>query len=155
MNWVDVFIIIISVAFAFAGWRFGVIWAAFIIAGLFIGVVLAGQYYQSWGKESWTSIPAFVIILIVVIIASAAVGFLVRGISRFVLLGWVDKLSGMAIGLLVGAIFCAAILSGAAKAGVGEKAISESAVAEFFIEHFPLLLGLLPKKFDSLKGFFV
>jgi membrane protein required for colicin V production len=70
------------------------------------------------------------------------------------MLGWVDKLGGLVIGLFIGAILCAAILSAVAKAGVATGSISQSQLAELLMRRFPLLLGLLPGNFDFLKSLF-
>jgi membrane protein required for colicin V production len=70
------------------------------------------------------------------------------------MLGWVDKLGGLVIGLFIGAILCAAILSAVAKAGVATDSISQSQLAELLMRRFPLLLGLLPGNFDFLKSLF-
>jgi membrane protein required for colicin V production len=159
MNWVDIIIIIISVIFALIALKQGIIQIALFIIGLFVGVVLAGNFHESlgraWGEASWLSVLAFIIIIIVVLISFSVIGFIVKRFLSFALIGWVDKLLGAVFGFLVGLILSAAIFSAVAKVDLATHAISQSPIAELLIDRFPLLLGLLPSSFDFLKNFFI
>lgn len=79
------------------------------------------------------------------------------------MLGWLDSLGGIVLGLLVGAMAVAAILTSVglwvhyAPGGVestSAKAIGDSALANLLIDNFGLVLGLLPGEFDAVKEFF-
>jgi membrane protein required for colicin V production len=154
MNWLDIVVIVVVLAFAFIGLRFGLIRAAAITAGLFVGVTLASRHDGWLGQGSCASIVAFIFIVVLVVIVAGIIGHVLQRILRLIMLGWVDRLAGLVLGTFFGVIFFSAILSAMAKAGVATDAISHSYLAELFVKRFPLLLGLLPENFDFLKSFF-
>ncbi len=162
MNWLDVLIIIISVAFAFIGLQHGLLRAMFTVAGLIGGIYLAGQYYRSvaeqlFGSGSGAEIGAFGLILVAVVVVANLVSLLLqRLLSPLKISGVVDRGGGFVFGLGVGAIMCAAILTIITKYPFGgiEGTISHSSIAELLIDRLPLLLDLLPEEFDFLRDFF-
>ncbi|GAI34600.1 unnamed protein product, partial [marine sediment metagenome] len=75
MNWLDIVILVIIAIATFLGLRIGIIKAALSLAGLIVGVILAGRYYIPFSQQlsfipqaSIAKIVAFVIILIGVMI---------------------------------------------------------------------------------------
>jgi len=162
MSWLDLVIVVVLAVGTFLGLRMGVIKAVLSLAGVIVGVVLAGQYYADLAEAlpffSETSgaakIVAFVIILIVVmVIAVVAARFLKWAVS-VMMLGWVNHLGGAALGLILGAIFCGALLAIWVKwLGAGDT-ITESMIAPVLLDKFPMVLGLLPDEFDAVRSFF-
>ena len=172
MNWLDIVIIVIAVIRAYIGWNQGFIRAVISIAGLIVGILLAGQFADDlaelMGGAQWAYFVAFAIILIVVLIISDIIGGILKKFTKLAMMGWLDSLAGMVLGLLVGAVAVAAILAAAgawahllpeheiiesAKQGMS-KAIADSSLAELLIDKFRLVLGLLPEKFDTIQKFF-
>lgn len=162
MNWLDIVIIIGLIISFVSGIQQGLIKIAFTLVGGIIGVVLAGRYSDALaGKLSFISdsniagIVAFVIILIATLIVASILGMIVKKIASAVLLGWLDKLGGAVLGLLLGAIFIGAILAMWLKYGSsGADVIAGSALARFLLDKFWVVLGLLPAEFDAVHYFF-
>jgi len=173
MNWLDIVIIVIAVIRAYIGWNQGFIRAVISIAGLIVGILLAGQFADDlaevMGGAQWAYFVAFAIILIVVLIISDIIGGILKKFTKLAMMGWLDSLAGMVLGLLIGAVAVAAVLASAgawatallpeheiidsAKQGMS-TAIGDSALAELLIDKFRLVLGLLPDKFDAIQKFF-
>jgi membrane protein required for colicin V production len=161
MNWLDIVIIVVIALLGFAGLRQGIIKTVFGIAGLIGGIVLAGRYYDGLAAllspdgATWTNIAAYAIILFATLIVAGVVGHLVAKVIHFAALGWLDRLVGCILGVFIGGLICAAFLAIVLKYYPGsEAAISHSGLARLLMAGFPLLLALLPAKFDFIRDFF-
>jgi membrane protein required for colicin V production len=162
MNWLDIVIIVVAVLAGIAGLRQGIIRTVFGIAGLIGGIVLAGRYYDglaavlSPAGATWANIAAYAIILLATLIVAGVVGHLVAKLVHFAALGWLDRLVGFILGIVIGGLLCAAVLAIVGKYYPGAEAvISQSVIAKFLMEQFPLLLALLPAEFDFIRDFFI
>jgi len=161
MNWLDIALVILLLIPAFIGLKAGIIKILLTVAGVIVGVVLAGRLSGPLGERlTFISSPgtakvvAFVFILVAVVVLAAVAAFLLRKVVSAILLGWVDKLVGAVLGLLLGAIFWGAILTMWVNfLGPGDT-ITGSALAGFLLDGFPIVLGLLPAEFDSVRSFF-
>ncbi len=117
MNWLDIVILVFVIASAIIGLKTGLIAAVMSLAGIIVGVMLAGRYYMS--LAGWLSslpknvaeIIAFAVILIVVMIIAALLAKLLKRVASAVMLGWLNHLGGFIFGLLMGAITCAVLLA--------------------------------------------
>lgn len=171
MNWVDIIIIIAAVLGAYTGWKQGLVRTVFSFVGLVIGVVLAGQWSPDLAdkisaESDWSYILAFAVILVVVLIIANIIGKIVHGIVKIFMFGWLDTIGGIVLGLCVGALVMAAILTATGPyieyvdklpgnyGTTWVNAIGDSMLAELLIDKFGLLLGLLPGEFDAVKDFF-
>jgi membrane protein required for colicin V production len=161
MNWLDIVIIVVAGILGFVGLRNGIIRTAFSIAGLTGGIFLAGHFYDqlaavlSPSGAAWANIAAYAIILVATLIVAGVIGALVAKLVHLVLLGWLDRLVGFALGFFIGGLLCAAVLAIVVEYYPGtEAAISQSGLARFLMAGFPLLLALLPEEFDSVRDFF-
>jgi membrane protein required for colicin V production len=162
MNWLDIVIIVVAALLGFAGLWQGIIRTVFGIAGLIGGIVLAGRYYGGLAEllfpagAPWANIAAYAIILLATLIVAGVVGHLVAKLVHFAALGWLDRLVGCVLGVVIGGLFCAAVLAIVGKYYLGAEAvISQSGIAKFLMEQFPLLLALLPAEFDFIRDFFI
>ncbi len=162
MSWLDLVIVVVLAVSAFLGLRMSIIKAVLSLAGVIVGVVLAGQYYVALADVlpffSQTSnaakITAFAIILIGVMVIAAVAARFLKWAASAMLLGWVNHLGGAALGLVLGAIFCGALLAIWVKwLGAGDT-ITESMIAPVLLDKFPIVLGLLPDDFDAVRSFF-
>ena len=161
MNWLDIVIIVVAVLLGIMGLRQGIIKTVFGIAGLIVGIVLAGRYYDelaavlSSSGATWANIAAYAIILIATLIVAGVIGSIIAKLVHLVLLGWLDRLVGCVLGVFIGGLLCAAVLAIVVKYYPGTEAvISQSGLAKFLMEGFPLLLALLPGEFDFIRDFF-
>lgn len=162
MNWLDIVIIVVAVLLGLVGLRQGIIKTVLGIAGLIGGIVLAGRYYSglaallSPAAATWANIAAYAIILVVALIVASVVGRLVAKLVHIVMLGWLDRLVGCVLGVVIGGLLCAAILAIVGKYYPSTEAvIIQSVIARFLMGGFPLLLALLPEEFDFIRDFFI
>jgi len=172
VNWVDIVIIVVAALGAITGLKQGLIRMVFTAAGLLIGITLAGNYSGGLAERlsadgaQWASVIAFVIILVAVMVVANLVGAVVRTFVKVLLLGWLDSIGGLVVGLLIGALMIGAIFTvileweagqppvvGGTLSGVA-LAITESSTASLIIDKFRLVLGLLPGRFDVVSDFF-
>ena len=161
MNWLDIVILIIIAIATFLGLRIGIIKAALSLAGLIVGVILAGRYYIPFSQQlsfipqaSIAKIVAFAIILIGVMIIAIVLAVLLKWAAKVMMLGWVNRLGGAVFGLVLGAIFCGALLVMWVKFIGIDGAIAESTLAPILLDRFPVVLALLPSEFDAVRSFF-
>ncbi|MBI2836533.1 MAG: CvpA family protein [Chloroflexi bacterium] len=161
MNWLDIVIIVLLVASIFGGVQNGLIKSALSLAGLIVGITLAGRYYGALAErlafipqDQLAKIVAFAIILGAVMLLAVLIGFLLTSFISSLTLGWMNRVGGAAFGLIVGAISIGAILAIWVKF-LGEVAfIGDSALASFLLDRFPAVLALLPSEFDMVRSFF-
>ena len=161
MNWVDIVILVVVAVATFIGLKIGIIKAALSLAGIIVGVVLAGRFYGALG-ERLTFIPqeniakaaAFAIILIGVMIIAAVLAVVLKRFLSAVMLGWVNHLGGAVFGLVLGAILCGALLTIWVNFLGMPEIIKESNLAIILHDRFPAVLGLLPAEFDAIRSFF-
>jgi membrane protein required for colicin V production len=161
MNWLDIVLIIFIVISIIGGLMQGIIKMLLTIIGLIVGVVLAGRYSGALGdKLTFISDPntaqtvAFIFILIAVLIVAMILAFILRKVASAILLGWIDRLGGAVLGLFLGMIFAGAIVTMYMKFFGSTGVVSESFMASFLLDKFPIVLGLLPKEFNSVKSYF-
>ena len=161
MSWLDIVIIVILIIPTFMGFKAGIVKMLFSIAGIIVGIILAGQFSDSLAgvlpfiaDPGWAKVAAFVIILVVVMVIAAVLAAVIKWALSAVLLGWVNRLGGAVLGFIVGALFCGAVLTMWVKfLGIGDS-ISGSALANVLLDGFPVVLTLLPAEFDSVRSFF-
>ena len=78
MNWLDFVLIAILALGAYQGMKMGLIGAAFIVAGVYIGWLLAGQYSGDVGElfsdslnnETWVTAISYAIIIIAAVVVA-------------------------------------------------------------------------------------
>jgi membrane protein required for colicin V production len=161
VNWLDIVIIVFIAVPAFLGLKAGIIKALFTAAGVIIGVVLAGRLSGALGgaltfiSDAGTArVVAFAIILIAVMIASMVAAKLVKWAVSAVLMGWLNYLGGAVLGAILGFIFCGAALTMWVKFLGISAVIENSLLAGVLLNGFPVVMGLLPSDFSSVRSFF-
>ena len=161
MNWLDVIVVIAIVIFTFLGLRMGIIKAVLSLAGLIVGVVLAGRYYVPFSggltfisSDNVAKIVAFAIILIGVMVVARVVAGLLKRVVSMLMLGWIDRVGGAIFGLVLGATLCGALLAIWIKYLGMADAIADSALAFLLLDRLPMVLALLPGEFDGVRSFF-
>jgi membrane protein required for colicin V production len=159
MNWLDIVILVVIAVATFSGLIIGLISAALSLAGIIVGIMLAGRYYLAFSQhlgfsENVAQIVAFAIILFGVMLIALILALVLRWAFSLINLGWLDRIGGAVFGLAAGTLLCGAVLAMWVKfMGAGTTVIG-SALASFLLEHFPIVLGLLPAEFDTVRSFF-
>ena len=161
MNWLDIVIIILIAIPTLTGLRTGIIKAALSLAGVIVGVILAGRFYAALAgrltfipQENVAGIVAFAIILVAVMIVAGVLASVLKWIASAVMLGWINRLGGAVFGFLLGAVFCAVLLAIWVKFLGLVGPVDESGLAIFLLDRFPAILTLLPEEFNSIRSFF-
>lgn len=161
MNWLDIAIIVILAINVFVGLKMGLIKIVLGLVGMVVGVVLAGQFYSQLAEqltfissEGVANVVAFAIIFLGILIIAMIVAGLLKQVASVVMLGWVNRLGGIVLGVLMGGVTCAALLAAWVKFfGAGDTIIN-SLLAGVLLDSLPVVLGLLPAEFDSVRTFF-
>ncbi len=161
MNWLDIIIIVLLAIPTLIGLRIGIIKAALSLAGVIIGVILAGRFYVALSEqltfipqENLAKIAAFAIILVIVMLVAGILASVLKWLASIVMLGWVNRLGGAVFGFVLGAIFCGVLLAIWAKFLGIEGLVAESSLATLLLDRFPMVLALLPEEFDTVRSFF-
>lgn len=163
MNWLDWLLLILLAFSAISGLWKGLIRTALDLAGLALGIWLAGRFYARLApvldfipQENLAKIAAFVIITGAVMLVAYILGVIFKKIVSLLTWGWIDRLAGAILGLALGALLLGAALALLAKYPflLPEQAIRDSWLASLLLKSFPLVRGLLPAEFDSLRGLF-
>ena len=163
MNWLDIIIIVILVMPAFIGLKRGLVGTVIPMIGIILGVIVAGRSYHhlsglldNWlNSEAQIKIVGFIIIFVLFMLCAFLVANMLRKFLSILLLGWVDRIGGLAFGLITGGIIAGAILSLITHFFTSaEDTVSDSALAAFLLDKFPLVLHLLPKEFDAVQKIF-
>ena len=161
MHWLDIVIIIAIAISTFSGFKNGLIKSVLSLAGLIVGVILAGRYYVPLSEQlafipqaGVAKVAAFAIILIGILVIVSVLAQLLKWLVSMVMLGWVNYVGGAAFGALLGAIICGALLAAWVKFQGAGEAITESMLATILLDRFPMVLALLPDEFDTVRSFF-
>jgi len=161
MNWLDIVILVAIAVCAFLGFRTGLIGAVLSLAGLIVGIILAGRYYIVFSEQlsfisqaNVAKIVAFIIILVAVLIIARVLAWLLKRITSLLMLGWVNRIGGAVFGLVLGALFCAALLATLIKYMGIVDTIVDSRLAIVLLDQLPMVLALLPEEFDAIRSFF-
>ncbi|MBI4304652.1 MAG: CvpA family protein [Chloroflexi bacterium] len=161
MNWLDFVILALIVISIFSGLKDGIIKGAFSLAGLIVGIALAGRYYLPLAERlpfvpqgRVAEVVAFVIILAVVAIVAALLAKAFSWVASAITLGWLNHLGGAVFGFVIGAISVAALLALWVKFFGVNQTITDSSLAVLLLKRFPAILALLPAEFDVIREFF-
>ena len=161
MNWLDIVILIVIALFVFGGLKNGIIRTLVSLAGLVVGIVLAGRYYPLLAERltfipesSIANIAAFILILVIVLILTGILAAVLTQFAKAILLGWLNGLLGGIFGLFVGVTTISVLLAIWVKFRGPSDFIQESRFAAVLLSYFPFILGLLPSDFGSIRDFF-
>ena len=160
MNWVDIMVLVLVLGAGFMGWRNGVIRWAFTLVGGIIGVILAGQLYKTLApavpfgdSDAVKQLVAFGVIFVAVMIGAWIAARIVKATLKVLLLGWVDSVAGLALGVAAGAVAATAIISvmGSLPVGRVQDAVNASTLAEPLSENLGFVRSFLPEEFDQIQ----
>ena len=155
MNYLDIALLVILAIGLFIGLGRGLVKTVFGLAGLILGVVLAGQFYKAFSDSTLGQIITFILIFIFVVWLATIAGALVRKVVKLVMLGWVDGLGGALFGVAMAGIILGVALVAYLNFFGSNSLISDSVVSAILVDKLPLVLELLPGEFgDTVRPFF-
>jgi len=161
MNWLDIIILVTLAIGVIGGLIIGIVRSVVMLAGLLLGIFLAGRYYEKVGgwldftdSAGVANTVGFVLIVAAVMIIAFIICTIVRNLMSKNFLGCLDRILGGAVGMFFGALLWSALLALWIKYIDNDILVSGSWVAKFLAYQFPLLLALLPSSFDSIRNFF-
>lgn len=150
MNWLDIVILVAGGSVAMVGLAIGGLHIASMAVGSLVGIALSSRFHDQVSpvfnrftdSENGAEVAALIAIFVVVLIASVLAGTLVRGVFQKLTLGWMDKVVGMGLGLVVTFAVGSAVLSAIQSyptLGM-EDAIAGSTLGSFLADEFDVVL---------------
>ena len=164
MNGLDITMIIVVIIFGVLGLARGLIRNVFSAAGLFFGFILSGRFYGNVANiikivilnQVASEKIAFLLVFLVFACVFVWLGIFFQKLAKFALLGWIDRLGGLILGLISGVSIIGVImifLSKYSVPGTGSL-LEKSILAPVFIKLFLALGNLLPMEVqDFLKKY--
>ena len=126
MNWLDIVLLVVLALGLYQGLKTGLIGAAILVVGAFIGWLLAGQlsddvgamFEDSLNSDTHVTVVSYAIIIGGTIFVAKMIGKILKPaltILTLGLAGMVDKLGGIVLGLLMGAVMASMVITGMAR----------------------------------------
>jgi len=160
MNWLDIILILFLIGSMISGIRSGLISAVMGLVGIIGGIALASRFYTQLADlmgfipQEAARILAFIIILAIVVVIAVVIAKVLTWVTKSIMLGWLNRLGGAIFGLVSGALFLGAVLAVWIHFYGMPDAIADSFLGRNLVNGFPLVLGLLPGEFNSIKQYF-
>lgn len=153
MNVTDVVIIVILLIGLFSGIGRGFVRGLLGLVALVVGIMIASGNYQRLADSVLSFMPgdntaeilSFALIFLIVILLVGLIGGIVSRALKRASLGWLDRLAGAILGVIIASVFVGVILLVAAMAGLqDQKLVAESRMAPRVIGVTDVVVSLLP-----------
>ncbi|MDP3062524.1 MAG: CvpA family protein [Chloroflexota bacterium] len=163
MNWLDIVVLVATAIAAFIGWFVGVLRAIVGLAGLVVGVVVASRFHAGLADSiiskfisspSAAKVVAFLIIVVLVLLLAMVLGGILKKVLSLLMLGWTDKVVGLALGVVVCLAVFSALLSAVYANSLFDlrSTMDSSFLGSFLLDQYGSLLEalkLVPRDFGS------
>lgn len=163
MNWIDIVILVVWGVTALWGFSSGLLKILVLFFSLVIGLALSSRIGDSVGElfsgltdnENAQTIAGFLLILVVLLVAGGIISFMASKVLGIIpLVGLVNSLSGMAVGLLVGFLLISGVLTAIQKFPIRDldQTIDESKLGTFMADQFDVVVRgvkLIPGDWDD------
>ena len=158
MNILDIILLICFVPAIIQGLRKGFIAQAISIISIIVGIWASARFANivtAWigqyitASEQVLKLVAFALILIVVFLVLAALGKMLEGVFRLVMLGWLNKLMGVVFALLKTVLIVGLLIIAFTSVNDTFKFVQESVLNESVL--YPPLKKLAFEVFPYLK----
>lgn len=146
MNWVDIIIVIILALGLGKGLANGFVRGIFGIAALVLGIVVAAGNYEQVTEVLFSrlqigsqgqAILGFLLVFVIVMILVTVVGRIIAKALKLASLGWMDRLAGGILGLVMSCVFTGVLLLLVVMAGMqSNTGVARSVVA-------PTVIGVM------------
>ncbi|MFH2012491.1 MAG: CvpA family protein [Pseudomonadota bacterium] len=153
MYWLDTVIIVIIVISIIIGIKRGLVKEAFSLLSLILGIFIASRSYMEGAKiidklihhPNIAKIISFIAIFLLVAVLLSIISILIKKLIKFVQLGWIDRLGGLAFGFVRGGIIIGVLLILITKYPVlgSDKWVKGSLTAPFFLHFIESLRKLI------------
>ncbi len=163
-SWLDLSIVILIGAGAFRGFKRGLIREGMAFGGLAVGLILATEWNSEVaellrpfvGGGRFLNALAYLLVVLAVLGLATLLTVLIQRLMRVFLVGWLDRLGGVAFGAGQGAILAALLLILMIRFPVLglDKSVRGSEVAIDVLETVPAVLSYLPPELASVADFF-
>ncbi len=159
MNWLDLFVLITALSLAVAGLLKGAVKLVLPMLGLAVGVVAAMRFYQQLADKVLSSdstmarFAAFAIILVVILVVTAIVANMLTKAFSMIMLGWLNRLAGVAVGLALGVVISLVLILLASHYIDLKPELQESKLASRLLDYLPFVLRLVPEDFRKVADF--
>ena len=129
MNWLDLALMASMATGALMGMWVGFIRGAFAVAAVFLGMVLVSNFRETATglladyvpSETLTAALGYAVTIGIAVAAAVIGAAIVRTIAYRLFLGWVDRLAGLAVGLVGAAVISATVVIGIAGLDYGNN----------------------------------
>ena len=158
MNILDIILLVCFVPAIFQGIRKGFIAQAVSIISIVLGIWASARFaniVSSWiaqyitASEQVLKVVAFALILLLVFLALAALGKMLEGMFKLVMLGWLNKLLGVIFALLKTGLIVGLVIIAFSSLNDNFRFVQESVLNESVL--YPPLKKLAFEVFPYLK----
>lgn len=158
MNILDIILLICFVPAIFQGIRKGFIAQAISIISIIVGIWASARFANivtAWiaryitASEQVLKVVAFALILVLVFLVLAALGKMLEGVIRLVMLGWLNKLLGVIFALIKTGLIVGLVIMAFSSLNDTFKFVQESVLNESVL--YPPLKKLAFDVFPYLK----
>lgn len=151
MNWLDVVILVVWAITAFWGFRTGLLQMVVLLVMVGVGLAfssrLAGPVANLLSpfiaNQDLRTIAAFAVVFIILLVIAAVASHILGALTRaLIFFGPLNRLGGLAMGLLAGFVILSGALTALQKFPVGEvpKSIDSSPLGTFLVDHFDVVI---------------
>ena len=158
MNILDIILLVCFVPAIFQGIRKGFIAQAVSIISIILGIWASARFaniVSDWiaqyitASEQVLRLVAFALILVLVFLVLAALGKMLEGVIKLVMLGWLNKLLGVVFALLKTGLIVGLVIMAFSSLNDSFKLVQESVLNESIM--YPPLKKLAFEVFPYLK----
>ena len=159
MNILDIILLICFIPALIQGIRKGFIAQAISIVSIIAGIWTSARFadvVSAWigqfitASEQVLKVVAFAIILVIVFLVLAAVGKLLEGMFKLVMLGWLNKLLGVVFALIKTGLIVGLVIIAFSSLNETFKFVQESVLNESVL--YPPLKNLALEVFPYIKN---
>ncbi|RMF56761.1 MAG: CvpA family protein [Calditrichaeota bacterium] len=166
VNYLDYIIVSVVAVFAVKGLVKGFFQEVFGLVGLVVALMLSTKYMSNTAHwiDRWLTVPpavstllGFVVIFGGVVLAAQVLSHLLQKVARAAFLGWLEKLSGAAVGFLKGAVVMSLLLLLISILPFGDLIVPGQKESRLFLptrNFAPRLFDLISEVFPGSKSFY-